>query len=84
MNDGPASLKLRKSNSSPSSYGFILLVALIFVAYVGFVIVAARYESSTYNRLTGAQTTWFDALWVELRVQDTPKPPPVSKQNTPP
>ena len=33
----------------------------------------AKMESATYNKLTGAQTTWWDALWVELRVQDTPK-----------
>jgi hypothetical protein len=30
----------------------------------------ASMESHTYNKLTGANTTWWDALWVELRVQD--------------
>lgn len=32
-------------------------------------IFSAQMESDTYNRLTHAQTTWWDALWVELRVQ---------------
>lgn len=31
------------------------------------------HESKIYNRLTGARTTWWDALWVELRVQDSPQ-----------
>lgn len=31
----------------------------------------AKMKSDTYNRLTGANTTWWDAVWVELRVQNT-------------
>ena len=31
----------------------------------------ARMESATFNKLTGANTTWWDALWVELRVQES-------------
>ena len=31
-------------------------------------IVKSKYESQTFNRLTGKQTMWFDALWVQLRV----------------
>jgi len=34
---------------------------------------SAENESRTYNRLTGAHTTAWDALWVELRVQDSTK-----------
>lgn len=34
--------------------------------------IQAYNESRTYNKLTGANTTTWDALWVELRVQDTP------------
>jgi hypothetical protein len=37
---------------------------LIILGYIAF----CYFESSTFNRLTGANTTWFDALWVELRV----------------
>lgn len=32
-------------------------------------------ESKTYNHLTGAQTTTWDAMWVELRVQSFIPPP---------
>lgn len=35
-------------------------------------VIRAKMESATYNKLTGAHTTTWDALWVELRVQDTP------------
>ena len=34
---------------------------------------SAHMESETYNKLTGAHTTWWDALWVELRIQAQPK-----------
>ena len=34
---------------------------------------APYFEAKTYNKLTGANATWWDAIWVELRVQDTPK-----------
>lgn len=58
--------------SNNESFGCLAaaLVALIVVAIVWFV---TAQESATYNRLTGARTTTWDALWVELRVQDTPK-----------
>jgi hypothetical protein len=31
------------------------------------------FESRAYNRLTGAHTTYWDALWLQLRVQDQPQ-----------
>lgn len=31
------------------------------------------FESQAYNRLTGAQTTYWDAAFLELRVQEQPK-----------
>lgn len=49
-----------------------VIVALTLLATVaGFV--QAKMESNTYNRLTGAHTTWWDACWVELRVMDAPR-----------
>lgn len=50
-----------------------LTVAVILLAIPGFHVFAVYQESRTYNRLTGAQTTTWDALWVELRVQDAPR-----------
>jgi hypothetical protein len=47
------------------------LLTLIMVVTSGFVF-ASYMESKTYNKLTGANTTWWDALWVELRVMESP------------
>jgi hypothetical protein len=49
----------------------VLVAALLFVPAV--IIGGAHMESRTFNRLTGSHTTWFDALWVELRVQEAPR-----------
>jgi len=48
-------------------------VVLTLTLALGVACVRANMESKTYNRLTGADTTWWDALWVELRVIDGPK-----------
>lgn len=50
----------------------VALVLLLILAF-GFGWFRASQESKTYNRLTGANTTTWDAVWVELRVQDSPK-----------
>jgi len=49
----------------------VALASILLFAPVATVF-QAKMESDTYNRLTGAHTTWWDALWVELRVQDKP------------
>jgi hypothetical protein len=50
-----------------------VMVAVI-LAGIGAVLMVQPYmESRTYNKLTGANTTAWDALWVELRVQDQPR-----------
>lgn len=53
---------------------FLVIITLVFSLIFG---IGCAYMESTYNKLTGANTTWFDALWVELRVQDEPE-----KRNT--
>jgi len=45
-----------------------VLVALCIAEWIG----SSYFESQTYNRLTGAHTTTWDAMWVELRVMDAP------------
>lgn len=54
---------------------WLMIVALILLllSVPVWVVVSATMESKTYNKLTGAATTWWDALWVELRVQDAPQ-----------
>ena len=50
----------------------VSVVALLFGSPFA-VLIQAKFESATYNKLTGAETTWWDALWVELRVNEAPK-----------
>jgi hypothetical protein len=52
------------------NYYINLLLILFGSILLG--IFSASMESKTYNKLTGANTTWFDALWVELRVEHNP------------
>lgn len=46
----------------------IIVLSSIFTLMILGYIAFCYFESQTFNRLTGAETTWFDALWVELRV----------------
>ena len=48
-----------------------VVAVILLVIVLGFL--QAKMESDTYNRLTGAHTTWWDACWVELRVMDAPR-----------
>ena len=48
-----------------------ITLALVIVAIM--TVVQPIQESKAYNRLTGAKTTPWDAFWLDLRVQDTPK-----------
>ena len=52
-----------------------LCIPLVIIFLLGgvAVFVQAKMESATFNKLTGAQTTWWDAMWVELRVMEAPK-----------
>jgi len=51
-----------------------LIAATIVVVFVaglcGFAVVKSYNEARVYNRLTGASVTTWDALWVDLRVQE--------------
>lgn len=54
---------------------FVLCFGLLFIGGPFFAIYKYHMESATFNRLTGAHTTWWDAVWVELRVQEAPNVP---------
>jgi hypothetical protein len=43
--------------------GFGLALLLVFVG-------GSYLEAKTYNRLTGAKVSTWDAIWVDLRVQE--------------
>lgn len=51
---------------------FLATIALVFVITLVMIFIQPVMESRTYNKLTGAHTTWWDAVWVELRVQGSP------------
>jgi hypothetical protein len=55
---------------------FVFIVAVVFGLILLIVMIQPIMESRTYNKLTGANTTAWDALWVELRVQDVPRKDP--------
>lgn len=53
-----------------------ILGALVFIGLlsplVGIWVIGSFFESRTFNRITGAHTTTWDAMWLELRVQEAP------------
>ena len=50
-----------------------LTILLIIIGMISLAIIQPFMESRAYNKLTGSKTTWWDAVWIELRIQDTPK-----------
>ena len=56
-----------------AEYAPLVWAGVVLLGAFGFLIVCFHMESKTYNKLTGAHTTWWDAAWVELRVQGDTK-----------
>lgn len=59
-----------ESNTMVGCVSLTILLSLIVAATIVFV--SPYYESKRYNKITGAHTTYWDAFWLELRVQDQP------------
>lgn len=51
--------------------GLCMLVAGVLIL-VGMWVGYSHFEAATYNKLTGASVTTWDAMWVRLRVQSPP------------
>lgn len=51
----------------------VILAFIIFVVFPVLIVFGCHQESKRYNKLTGANTTWKDAFFLELRVQHDPK-----------
>lgn len=47
--------------------GFMAVLLAVFV-------VKSSWEAASYNRLTGANVSTWDAMWLELRIESTPTP----------
>lgn len=51
-----------------------VMMVLAFFAGIGIWIGASAMEAKAYNNVTGSNVSTWDAMWIELRVQDAPKP----------
>ena len=62
----------RRFEEQKDDYNGYIGCLILFVIASLFVIAAIQpyFESQRYNKLTGAKTTYWDAVWLELRVQD--------------
>jgi hypothetical protein len=53
--------------------GAVISIGIFFVGVLLWWIIGSSLESSAYNRLTGSHTTTWDAMFLELRVQEGTK-----------
>lgn len=60
-------------SARPETWLGIFLIALTCAIGLGIWVVKSRFEASAYNRITGSHVSTWDAMWVELRVQDSPR-----------
>jgi hypothetical protein len=54
-------------------YGFILALVILVSVLCGAYVFSSYQEAKVYTKLTGKNVTTWDALWVDLRVQDSAK-----------
>ena len=52
----------------------ITMLVILFIAVAALIVVVPAYmEARTYNKLTGANVTTWDAIWIDLRVISEPR-----------
>ena len=49
---------------------FVVIMVGVLAASSADWVVTSHYEAKTYSRLTGKEVTTWDAMWLELRVQE--------------
>lgn len=52
----------------------ILAIAFVATFAVTLWLIRSHMEAKAYNRVTGANVTTWDAMWIELRVQGNDQP----------
>ena len=72
MNGKRKRTSMRLKLASSEQLAIVFIVCMLASAALIW-IVCSRFEAKVFNRLTGAHTTTCDAMWVELRVQDSAK-----------
>ena len=53
--------------------GLVVLCVLLFAIIIGGWVGYSFFEAKTYNKITGSNLTTFDAMFVELRIQESVK-----------
>lgn len=65
---------IQKLNNLPTKKKLYVALIAFAVVYGIWYVIAFPYirEAATYNKLTGLDASWWDAIWVELRVDCKP------------
>lgn len=59
----------RNSDFIFASLGLFVVFAITVLIWI----IGSSLEASSYNKLTGNNVSTWDAMWIELRVQDAPQ-----------
>lgn len=51
----------------------IIMVITVVALIAGFAVFAATQEAASYRRFCNTQVTWWDALWLDLRIDECKK-----------
>lgn len=52
---------------------YVVVGGAVLTAFLGAWVFSSAMEASAYNTVTGADVSTWDAMWIELRVQDGPR-----------
>jgi hypothetical protein len=51
----------------------LIVIVILAVAVTVGVVLPAYFEAQAYERVTGKRVSTWDAIWLDLRVQEAPK-----------
>jgi hypothetical protein len=69
----PPSSRYEREQTMKLVFAFMSLFSAIFIIVAAIWVGASAMEARAYNRLTGNDVSTWDAMWVNLRVQDAPQ-----------
>lgn len=76
-------LKEQKRHDFWMMFWYSTIVSLILVVMITWMILRPYYKAKSFNRLTGQSISYWDAMWLDLRVQVAPpatRPSPTPAQ----
>ncbi len=63
------------SRDVTASWAIIVIAVLVGITVGPAIwVVRSRFEAQAYNRVTGAHVSTWDAMWLDLRVMESPRP----------